>query len=361
MKRVWAILVCVALLAALFGCTAAEEGAKQNGDAPATTGEDTSSTGGQSESTSGENEVIKVTVLMPNAGDAYFQNKSYGYTLGEEAAESMFPGCDVQISLYDAGGYEYAEKQISQMEDAITQGVDVIVLTPCDSEALVPTVERAMEEGIVVINDDIQVNTQCTAEVREYPERSGKHVGEFIAEKLNYDGNVCLLKGPAGAALFTSRTAGIMGALEAFPGITILDEQFQADDISAGMSQVEDWISRFGKDIDAIYIHGSSQAIVAADSLKAAGFEPGEIELISYDFTAEAVDYMQQGWITGLVPCQPIKVAKLAVLYGVEAHMGIEIPSCIFTTDDFPVPDEELEYFDTSDCMAPDGWTPELS
>lgn len=350
MKKLIAVLLFLSLAATLWGCAADTHAPDKSGTPD-----------GNVQSAPAETKTVKVTVLMPNAGDAYFQNKSYGYSLGEEAAESMFPGCDVQVSLYDAGGYEYAEKQVSQMEDAITQGVDVIILTPCDSEALVPTVEKAMEAGIIVINDDIHVNTQCTSEVREYAERSGKNVGTFLAEKLAYSGNVCLLKGPAGAALFNSRTMGIMSALTHFSGITILDEQFQADDISAGMNQIEDWISRFGHDIDAIYIHGSSQAIVAADSLKAAGFKPGDIELVSYDFTTEALDYMREGWITGLVPCQPIKVAKLAVLYGVEAFMGIDIPTCIFTTDDFPIADEELEFFDTSECMAPDGWAPKLS
>lgn len=308
-----------------------------------------------------EQKTYKVVVLMPNAGDPYYQNKSYGYKLGKEAAESEFPAVKIDVKLYDAGGYQNASKQVSQMEDAITQGADAIILTPCDSEALVPVTKQALEKGIVVINDDIKVNTECTSEIRENSYRSGVNVGNFLVHRLGFKGNILMMKGPAGADLFLTRAQGILDELAHYPDIKILDQQFQEDDITAGKGQIEDWIQRFGKDINGIYIHGSVQAVAAAESFKAAGFKPGEVEIVSYDFTDEALDYLREGWITGLVPCQPVKVAKTAVLFAVRALNGVEIPKTIYTTDDFPISAEDLSTFDTSDCMAPAGWKPQLN
>lgn len=309
----------------------------------------------------GGKESVTVTVLMPNAGDTYFQNKSYGYTLGEQAANAEFPELNVVVKMYDAGGYEYAEKQISQMEDAITQGVDVIILTPCDSEALVPYVEKALDAGIVVINDDIAVNTRCTSAIFEDSIRAGKFVGYRMAESMNYTGNVCLLKGPSSGSLFVNRGKGVVEGISAFGGITVLDEQFQTDDVMAGMSQVEDWISRFGDDLNGIYIHGATQAIVAADSLKAAGYKAGDVKIFTFDVSAESLQYLRDGWITGIVPAQPIKVAQNAVLFGVRALMGVEVPEIVHSSDDYPILSDEADSFDTGFCMAPDGWAPALN
>ena len=347
-KLIMFVLAASVLISIVFGgCTA-----------PATEDTDTGDTADQS---TGEKETILIYVFMPNAGDPYFQNKSYGYTLGQEAAQAEFPDVNIEVKLFDAGGYQNAAEQVAQMEDAIQSGVDGIVLTPCDSEALVPVTKAALAAGIPVINDDIKVNTKCTSEVRENSYRAGTRVGMFIADKLNHEGNVLLMKGPAGADLFVQRGNGVVDTLSKYPGITILDEQFQQDDVVAGKSTVEDWIERFGHDIDALYIHGSVQAVAAAESFKAAGFEKGEVLIVSFDFTEEANRYLADGWIGGLVPAQPVKVAETTVLFAVRAVMGVEVPQTIFTTDDFPISTEDFPTFDASNAMAPEGWTPKLS
>ena len=349
-SKIISLVIVLALCFAIAGCGAS------NTEAEATPAPEAASAAETS-----EKETVNVTVLMPNAGDTYFQNKPYGYTLGEQLANSEFPQLDVVVKMYDAGGYEYAERQISQMEDAITQGVDVIILTPCDSEALVPYVEKAMDAGIIVINDDIAVNCDCTSAIYENSVRAGKLLAYRMAESMGYEGNVCLLKGPSSGSLFVNRGQGVVEGLSAFSGITVLDEQFQTDDVMAGMSQVEDWIQRFGDDLDAVYIHGATQAIVAADSLKAAGYEPGDVKIFTFDVSAESLQYLQDGWLTGIVPAQPIKVSQNAVVYGVRAYMGQEVPAKVYSSDDYPILSDEAEFFDTGFCMAPDGWSPKLN
>ena len=176
-SKIMCIILVLALCLAIAGCGTAE---------PAPAAAENSAPAAANVEETGEKKTVNVMVLMPNAGDTYFQNKSYGYFLGEQSANSEFPELNVVVKMYDAGGYEYAEKQISQMEDAITQGVDVIVLTPCDSEALVPYVEKALDAGIVVINDDIAVNCDCTSAIYENSIRAGKFVGYRMAESMNY-------------------------------------------------------------------------------------------------------------------------------------------------------------------------------
>ena len=85
-----------------------------------------------------EKKAFTVVVLMPNGGDPYYQNKSYGYILGKTFAELKYPNLAVTVELFDSGGYEYSDRQISQMENAIQRKVNAIVLTAANAQALIP-------------------------------------------------------------------------------------------------------------------------------------------------------------------------------------------------------------------------------
>src|SRR5256885_8147776 len=77
---------------------------------------------------------IRVTVLLSNAGDPYFSNKSYGYQ--EYANED--PGIDLQY--FNAGGYDKLEVQLQQIENAVQRGTDVLLVTPVDAQGVCPAV-----------------------------------------------------------------------------------------------------------------------------------------------------------------------------------------------------------------------------
>src|SRR2546425_2598221 len=75
---------------------------------------------------------VRVTVLMSNAGDPYFSNKSYGY----QQYANQDPGIDLEY--FNAGGYDKLEVQVSQIENAVQRGVDVLLVTPVDAKGVCP-------------------------------------------------------------------------------------------------------------------------------------------------------------------------------------------------------------------------------
>lgn len=308
-------------------------------------------------------EVKKVTiaVFISNAGDPYFQNKSYGYAEAEKLLEARYPEWDVQVEMYDAGGYEYSEKQIAQVEDAIQRKVNAIVITATNREALKPVIDKAMAAGIVVVNDDVLVKTDTTVEISENSYHVGQAVADFIARRLNGKGNVVMLKGPAGADLFMERARGAHDEFARYPDIKVIAEQWHPSNIVEARRVMEDFIQAHGKKINGVYACGTVSAMGASEALKAAGFKPGEVIVASVDIHDEGIKYMKEGWITGLVPCQPVKLARMSVMYAFQAAALKEsIPKKINTSDEFVVDLERLASFDLSDCMAPKGWKPPL-
>ncbi len=303
---------------------------------------------------------ITIAVFIPNGGDGYYQNKSYGYIQGGLMLEATNPGVKVNVELYNAGGYDQAEKQISQVEDAITRKVNAIILTACNKEALAPVVNKAMAAGIPVINDDVLVNAKTTTSISENSYNVGRNAAEYIARILNGKGKAVMLKGAPGGQLFMDRAQGAHDEFARFPDMKVVAEQYHQVNIVDGRKVMEDFIQAQGKNINAVWSTNATVAIGAAQALEAAGYKPGQIPIIGIDFHDEALKYMANGWITGLIPCQPVKLARMAVQYAFAAANGQKVPEKIYTTDDTVVDAKMLPSFDQSDAMAPAGWKPPL-
>ena len=301
---------------------------------------------------------VNMSVFVPDGGNPYYQNKVFGYYQGVELLKVEYPNHEVELTLYNAGSYANKLKQINQIEDSMVKGVDAMVVTSCDSNALIQVIEKALGKGIPVVADDVLVNTDTTMKISEHSYRIGINSASYMARKLNGKGNVLLLNGPSGAGLFIERNKGMRDEFKRYPGIKILDEKWNKTDIMTGRSITEDWALTYGKKIDAIWSTNSAVATGAADALKDAGFSAGEVLIVGIDFSDLSLKYLRDGWIDGLIPAQPIKLARVALMDAFHAYMGKKIPKRVYTTDDVVVNKEDLKSFDLSDAVAPKGWKP---
>ena len=321
---------------------------------------------GREEEGGGDAPKKTIAVFIPNGGDPYYQNKSFGYV----KAERELGNIDVQ--LFDAGGYENVEKQIAQIEDAIQRGVDGIVLTPTDSKAVCGSIEAALDAGIPVVADDVMptCDRKVPAGISENSVNVGFNECEYMAKKLGGRGNFVMLKGPPGAKIAIDRATGCKRALKKYPGIKVLAEQWHPSNIAAASNLMDDFISAHGQRIDAVYNFGAVTALGAVNALQSAGYKPGSVEITTIDYHPEVVDYIQRGWISGTIPAQPVRLAHLtaksaadlAAKRQVQGRRNVD-PCCevrLYTGDEEVVDRQELRGFDTSQAVAPKGWKPPL-
>lgn len=309
-------------------------------------------------------DVQTIAVFVANGGDPYFQNKSYGYFLADEA----LPGFAVEV--FDAGGYENIEGQIRQVEDAIQRGVAAIVLTPVDSVALCGVVKEALDAGIVVVLDDIML--KCDFKVAVGLSENSVGVGynqcKFLAEQMGGEGGIALMKGPSGAGIAQDRAEGCLKAIAESPGIEVLDEQWGGSNIETGTTLMEDFITAYGNRLNAVYAFGSVTAMGAANAAEAAGLDPGQVYFVGIDFHPEAVKYVENGWMAGIIPAQPVYLARDAVLAAVALVNGESIggeigadPCCernSYTGDDGVFDKAAMSTYDSTPAVAPADWKP---
>ena len=89
-----------------------------------------------------------IGVLLPQMSNPHFIGQAYGYI---DEAEKL----GVKVILYDAGGYQYIDKQLSQMEDLIASKVDAVDLVAINGAGTISSVDSAVARGIPVVNCNV--------------------------------------------------------------------------------------------------------------------------------------------------------------------------------------------------------------
>lgn len=121
-------------------------------------------------------------VMVVKQSDSWFDDMATGVDQLKKDT-----GLNVSVQVPETGD---AASQISIMENLIAQGVDAICVVPNDPEALVPTIEKAREAGIVVVTheapgiaEDVDLDVEAFVN-----EEFGKLFGEKLAAAMDGKG-----------------------------------------------------------------------------------------------------------------------------------------------------------------------------
>lgn len=175
---------------------------------------------------------------------------------------SQHPDQVKQLIVTEAN--DSVNKQISDIEDLVTRKVDAILVTAADPKALVPAVNEAMKAGIVVVDFDNNVYTDnLTAHIIVNEKEWGRIGGEWLAKKLNGQGNIVVFNGIKGTAINAERYDGAKSALDKYPNIKILTEVYADWDYAKAKRAIADVLAAYPH-IDGYWSQGGamSQAIV---------------------------------------------------------------------------------------------------
>ena len=263
---------------------------------------------------------LQVAVFLPAAGDPYFKLKSCGYFAG---GKKFGAG----VTLFDAGGYGNLNRQVSQLEDVIQRKVNAIVLVPASSVGTVPAVEKAVDAGIVVINDGIATKSpKVTGFVGENSYLMGQLEAVYMADALGGKGKVVMLSGPSGLDLTNFRVNGFKDYMKYYPDIKIVAEKFSGTASAEALNIMQDYLQSF-PDVRGVYTFNGPIAIGAVQALRAAGKKPGQVIVTTLDLEDETKRLIQEGWVQMTAISQPVQMAALAVEMAVRAVKGEKIPA----------------------------------
>lgn len=207
---------------------------------------------------------------------------------------------ELGVELITVDAERSALKQVEQVESFIGQGVDAIVMNPCEVEASSPAIKLAMDAHIPIINVNSETSAKPTAFVGSDDTESARIAMKFIVEKLGGKGNVLMMHGFMGQAAQIKRDNGAKEILKANPGLKLLAEQSGEWDRAKGMSLAENWIQSYGSQINAIFAQNDEMGMGAVKALEAAGLK-GKVLVVSVDAIPDALQAVKKGKLDATV------------------------------------------------------------
>ena len=235
-------------------------------------------------------------------------------------AAEHYPDLDLIVT----DGQNSATKQVSDVESLITRGINVLVISPLQAQALTPIVKQVMDAKIPVVTLDREVNTRVTCRIGAENKPIGEDAGKLIVEKLSGKGNVIEIQGTAGASATIDRHTGFRDSLKDAPDIKVVADQYCDYLREPAVKFVEDMLQRFGPgQIQAIYAHNDEMALGAAKAVADAS-RSKEIIIVGIDGENSAFEAIKEGKLaaTFIYPfCAPE-----GVVYAYKIAKGEQVP-----------------------------------
>jgi ABC-type sugar transport system substrate-binding protein len=294
----------------------------------------------------------RIGVLEPNMAIPHFVAQAYGFA---DEAEKL----GAKVIMYDAGEHKNIAKQVSQMEDLITNKVDVICIVPGTNVTAMAQIDQAIAQGIPVINVNIMSdNPKVLGRIRSDDYEMGLLQGEFIVKALKGNGNVVMMSGVSGNSAFINRAKGFQEYVAKHPGIKVLSEQWTPNATDRGLKLMEDWSQTFPK-IDAVYSGADRLAIGAAQAMRAQGKKPGEVVITTVDYNDDTERFVRDGWISAAMAQSPVTMGRWGIRAAMLALAKQPIPDKLLTPTHV-ITKENADTVDIGAIRQPKGWRPPL-
>lgn len=162
------------------------------------------------------------------------------------------------------------ESQANGIDDAIARGVDAILLTALSRAGLAEPVQRAVDAGIPVITCMATVEGDApTVDVSRSIPLMGYESAKQMAEALGGEGKVVLLHGIAGVDAAEFWRSGATAALEEYPGIEIVAEDYGQWSVADALDVMRAILAA-QPEIDGVWVGGLEMGVSVINAFQEA-------------------------------------------------------------------------------------------
>jgi len=204
--------------------------------------------------------------------------------------------------------------QVAAVEDMITNKVDAIVLTPANSTALVPVVQKARDAGILVLTTNGTLDPADAAEATYTTDNfaAGKLIGSWAKGQKISDPRIALLDFDLSDGPSRGRHNGFLAGY----GITndsplIKGRALTGGTVDTGQTAMENLLAAH-PDINLLYTINEPTARGAYTAIADKGLA-GKVTVVSVDGACAGVRNVKAGIIGATVMQYPRKMGTMAV------------------------------------------------
>jgi ribose transport system substrate-binding protein len=199
----------------------------------------------------------------------------------------------IRFVYTDAGGK--TAQQVIDIEDLVAQGVDLLITSPRDAEAMAPVISKVYRSGIpVVLLSRSTVGEDYSVFIRASNRSIARKAADYLGKQLGGKGSILILQHIPTSTPGIHRTEGFKEQIAKYPGIKIAAMK-RADSLRhLAIQAVEEAVTE-GIKFDAIYAQSDSMASGARLALKQLGVNPATIPITGIDYISEARDAIMSG------------------------------------------------------------------
>jgi ribose transport system substrate-binding protein len=225
--------------------------------------------------------VIGVSLLTQ--GHSFYKDLEAG--VRDEAAAKGFDLVVVSCEMD-------AARQASQIEDFVARHVSAILVSPCDSSAVVPALDGPAQAGIPVFTADIAAKGgKVVSHVASDNIQGGKLAARALAEAIGGKGKVVVIDQPTVTSV-QERVKGFEEGLSAYPGITIVAKPMGEGTRPKAAQAMEDMLQAH-HDLAGVFGINDDTALGALGVIEAA--HRTDIAIVGYDASDEARKAIARG------------------------------------------------------------------
>src|SRR5690625_188252 len=266
-----------------------------------------------------EKEDIKIGLSVSTLNNPFF------VTL-RDSAESKAEELGYEIVSADA--QDDPSKQLSDIEDMLQQDIDVLLVNPTDSDAVVAAVELANGEDIPVVTvDRSSEGGEVVTHVASDNIAGGEMAAEFIGDNLDNEGKIVEIEGVSGSSTSRERGEGFHNIINEIDELEIIASQSADFDRTKGLSVMENIIQGSG-DVNAVFAHNDEMALGALEALEAKNIME-DVVVVGFDATDDAVSSVEDGRLDATIAQQPDLIGESAVDAASKIANGEEIEDFI--------------------------------
>ncbi len=284
-------------------------------------------------------ETYEVAYLTPGLNIPFWKYLSDGIKQ-QAARDSEETGATINVTDYDARNDAAAQLQYAQ--DAITAGVNLIIISPTDSSSAPSVLEVAAENNVPVVIADIGTDEGdyvsfviSTNEQGAY--ESGQVLMQKMAEKGCEGADVIMLTISQARLNGQNRTKGITRAVEEAGSQIIQFLQSEDYTRSEAQTQASDLLSA-NPQACGFFTQHDEAALGALTALEESG-RAEDMVFASFDGSPESVELIKQGKLVAAAMQQPVLMGRISMevglkhLRGEEVEKETSVPTILVTPD----------------------------
>jgi ribose transport system substrate-binding protein len=202
-------------------------------------------------------------------------------------------------------------KQISQIEDLITQKADAMVICPADSKGIGLGIKKANDAKIPVFTADIASQSgDVICHIASDNRAGGVKAGEYLAKLLNGKGEIAIINHPTVSSVL-DRVAGFKDAISKYPDIKIVADVEGEGERDKSLKVSTD-VLQAHPNLNGIFGINDDSALGALGAVQQ--YKKDKIVIIGYDATPEACNAITTGTnIKADVVQYPKEIGKITI------------------------------------------------